>query len=144
MSGNWREIMRGVVHPWTHDVFGHMNVRWYAHYFDDAVFHLYAELGISLQQMIDEHGIHTVTANTTTNYVKELTGGDLIRVEGGLTRVGGKSITLKMRMFHVDTGELHATYDIVEVLCDPSTRKSTDIPHELRERLETNVVSETD
>ena len=142
MSGSWREVMRGVVHPWTHDVFGHMNARWYAHYFDDAVFHLYAEFGMSLQKMVDEHGVHTVTASTTINYVKELKGGDLIRIDGGLIRVGGKSLTFKLKMFHVDTGELHATYDIVEVLFDPNTRKSTEIPPKLREQLEANVVSD--
>jgi len=34
------EILRGVVHPWYCDTFGHMNVRWYSHFFDDAAFHL--------------------------------------------------------------------------------------------------------
>jgi len=35
------EILRGVVHPWYCDTFGHMNVRWYSHFFDDAAFHLW-------------------------------------------------------------------------------------------------------
>lgn len=140
----WREVFRGVIHPWTHDVFHHMNARWYAHYFDDAVFHLYAEFGISLQAMVDNYGVHTVTASTTTNYIKELTGGDLVRIEGGLKRIGGKSISFRLRMLHVDTGELHATYDIVEVLFDPETRSSTEIPAELRTKLAANPLIEAD
>ena len=31
------EILRGVVHPWYCDTFGHMNVRWYSHFFDEEV-----------------------------------------------------------------------------------------------------------
>ena len=32
------EIYRAVVFPWHCDHIGHMNVRWYAHHFDDAGF----------------------------------------------------------------------------------------------------------
>ncbi|WP_292294653.1 hypothetical protein, partial [Marivita sp.] len=32
------EVMRAVVHPWHHDHFGHMNVRHYATFFDDATY----------------------------------------------------------------------------------------------------------
>jgi acyl-CoA thioester hydrolase len=140
MSDGWCEILRGVVHPWHHDQFGHMNVRWYAHFFDDAAFHLYPEFGISLTQMQKEHGVHTVTASATTNFVKELNAGDLIRIEGGVGRIGGKSVTFALRMLSVDSAELHATYDLVEVFFDPETRKSAEIPHAVRELLAAHVV----
>ena len=41
----WMETYRGVVFPWHCDQFGHMNVRWYAHIFDDAAFHIWPLLG---------------------------------------------------------------------------------------------------
>lgn len=140
MSDGWKEIFRGVVHPWHHDQFGHMNVRWYAHFFDDSVFHMYAHAAGSLQAIQDEFGVHTVSAQATTNFIKELTAGDLVRIEGGISRLGSKSITFTMRMLHVDTGELHATYDLVEVFFDPTTRSSAPIPAPLRQRLEQFVV----
>jgi hypothetical protein len=47
------ELLRGVVHPWHHDIFGHMNVRHYAPFFDDASFHFYSRLGLNLDEMMD-------------------------------------------------------------------------------------------
>lgn len=40
------EVYRGVVFPWQCDHFGHMNVRWYAHHFDDGGFHLWTMAGV--------------------------------------------------------------------------------------------------
>ena len=60
------EVYRGVVHPWHHDQFGHMNVRHYAPFFDDATFHLYSSLGLTYPDMIERHGVHTVSAVATT------------------------------------------------------------------------------
>ncbi len=136
MNDGWREVFRGVVHPWHHDQFGHMNVRWYGHLFDDAVFHLYAEAGIGAAAMEAEHGIHTVSANASTNFIKELKAGDLVRIEGGVSRIGTKSVTITLRMRHVDTGAVHATYDLVEVGFDPKTRQAAALPQAIRDRLQ--------
>jgi acyl-CoA thioester hydrolase len=140
MSQGWREISRGVIHPWHHDQFGHMNVRWYAHFFDDAVFMLYPEFGMSLNRVEKEFGVHTVSARATTNFVKELSAGDVVRIEGGVSRLGGKSVSFALRMIHVDTGEVHATYDLVEVFFDPRTRQSAEMPAALREQLSAYLV----
>ena len=132
---NRPEIFRGVIHPWHHDIFGHMNVRWYGHFFDDAAFHLWPALGISLQTMEREHGVHTVTAKTTTNFIKELKAGDLIVVDAAVTRLGNKSVSVELRMKHVDTGEVHATYEFTEVYFDPKTRRSAEMPQAVRDTL---------
>ncbi len=136
----WIELYRGVVHPWHHDHFGHMNVRHYAPFFDDATYHMYTLLGIPYSRMLAEHGIHTVSATAKTAFIKELVAGDLIRIDGAVTRIGGKSTTFRLRMFHADTGELHATYDVVEVFFDPETRGSTAIPDAVRATLERHLV----
>ena len=141
MEAGWNEVMRGVIHPWHHDQFGHMNVRWYAHFFDDAVYHMYAVAGLSLNELLNTHGVHTVSARATTNFVQEAQAGDLVRIEGAITRLGGKSVTLSLRMLNVDTGALHATYDLVEVCFDPETRSSASFPPALRAQLEAQVVS---
>lgn len=130
------ELMRGVVHPWHHDHFGHMNVRHYAPFFDDACYHFWTRLGIGYEGMLAEHGVHCVTAQATTGFVKELTAGDLIAIDGAVTRVGGKSATLGLRMLHAETGALHATYDVVEVFFDPATRKAARMPDPVRDVLE--------
>ncbi len=140
--GDRIELLRGVVHPWHHDQFGHMNVRHYAPFFDDATFHLWTLLDLPYSRMLVEHGVHTVSARATTTFIRELKAGDLIRIDGAVTRIGGRSVTFHLRMFHADTGELHATYDLVEVFFDPETRGSAPIPPQVREKLEAHVVAE--
>lgn len=130
------ELMRGVVHPWHHDHFGHMNVRHYAPFFDDACYHLWMRLGISYETMLVEHGVHCVTAQATTRFVKELTAGDLIVIDGAVTRVGGKSATFELRMLHAETGALHAMCEVVEVFFNPAKRKATQMPDAVRGVLE--------
>ena len=144
MEDKWHEVMRGVIHPWHHDQFGHMNVRWYAHFFDDAVFHMYAAAGLSLNVLLEQHGVHTVSARATTNFVQEASAGDLVRIVGAITRIGGKSVTLTFNMFNIDSGELHATYELVEVCFDPETRKSAAFPPARRTQLEAQLVAADD
>ena len=134
------EISRGVVHPWHHDSFGHMNVRHYAPFFDDATYHLWTMIGLPYSVMLETFGVHCVTASATTNFIRELKGGDLIRIDGAVTRIGSKSCTLMYRMFNADTDELHATYETVEVVFNPATRKSAPMPDAVRSALEAHLV----
>ncbi len=133
------ELLRGVVHPWHLDHFGHMNVRHYAPFFDDAVYHIWTQLGLAYSELLEAHGIHAVTGSATTTFVKELAAGDLIRIDGTVRRIGGKSVAFHLRMLHADTGEVHATYDVTEVLFDPSSRSSATIPDAVRARLQEQV-----
>ena len=135
-GGPWRELLRGVVHPWHHDIFGHMNVRHYAPFFDDASFHFHHMLGSDLAAMLEVHGVHVVTARAETSFLRELKAGDLFAVEGALGRIGTRSVTLLLRMRHVVTNAVHATCEITEVFFDPATRRSTPMPDAVRARYE--------
>lgn len=130
-----REILRGVVHPWHCDSFGHMNVRWYGHFFDDAAYHVWPVYWGSHQRMQTEFSVHTVTARATTGFVKEVVAGDLVIIDCVLTRLGGRSCTFLERMRHVDSGEVHATYEVTEVFFDPASRSSAPMPAPIREAL---------
>jgi len=138
-----RSVATGVVHPWHQDHFGHMNVRHYAPFFDDAIYHFWTRLGAPYSEMLEQFGVHTVTAKATTSFIKELTAGDLIVIDAAVTRIGGKSATFRLSMRHADTGELHATYEVVEVFFDPRTRGSTGIPAALRAKLDAHRPAET-
>jgi acyl-CoA thioester hydrolase len=134
------ELLRGVVHPWHHDHFDHMNVRHYVPFFDDAVYHMWTRLGAPYSRMLSEHGVHTVSAEARTGFVKELKAGDLIVVDGVVSRIGSKSASFHLRMLHADTEDVHATYDLVEVFFDPETRTSAPIPAPVRKRLGEHLV----
>ena len=113
-----------------------MNVRHYAPFFDDASYHLWTVMGIPYSEMIAEHGVHCVAAQVSTKFVRELTAGDLIVIDGAVARLGTKSVTFEMRMHHADTGVLHASCEQVEVFFDPQTRASTAMPSPVRDVLE--------
>ncbi len=129
------ELGRGVIHPWHLDHFGHMNVRHYAPFFDDAVYHIWARMGLGYAMMLAEHRLHMVTAEARTSFVKELVAGDLVVITGGVARIGTKSCTLALSMCHAETGAEHARYDVVEVMFDPKTRRAAPIPAAIREQL---------
>src|SRR5262245_36959160 len=80
------EVYRGVVFPWMCDHIGHMNVRWYAHHFDDAGFHLWSVAGVSQREM-RERGTQVVVAQTTIKYVRELKAGDLIVIRAAFAKI---------------------------------------------------------
>ncbi|MDD7969674.1 acyl-CoA thioesterase [Roseinatronobacter alkalisoli] len=133
---NRLNLLQGVIHPWHHDHFGHMNVRHYAPFFDDASYHMWTRLGLPYSEMLSQHGVHTVAAQATTRFVQELQAGDLIVIDGVVSRIGTKSCCFHMRMLHADSGAVHATYDLVEVFFDPATRKSAPMPPEIRAKLQ--------
>lgn len=137
---NRLDLLRGVIHPWHHDHFGHMNVRHYAPFFDDAGYHMWTELGLPYSRMLAEHGVHTVSAQATTQFIRELQAGDLVMIDGIVSRIGTKSCAFHLRMMHADTGALHATYDLVEVFFDPKTRQSAPMPHYIRDTLQNWLV----
>lgn len=137
---DWMETYRAVVFPWHCDHLGHLNVRWYGHFFDDAGWHLWSQIGMS-HVTFKARGVVTVVANITTDFHHESGAGDLLLVRSAFTRIGGKSITMSQRMTNAETGVLCATQDVVEVFFDMETRKAAAMPDDIRERLEAVVVA---
>ena len=139
----WSEIYRSMVFPWNCDQYGHMNVRWYAHHFDDAGFSLWSVVNCS-QSAMRKLGVHPIVAQTKIDYLNEMTAGDLLVIEGGFTRIGNKSVTHTLRMYNADTRVHCATQDSVEVLFDPEARVSCTMPDDIRDILRAAVVSAGD
>ena len=133
------EIYRGVVFPWMCDHIGHMNVRWYAHHFDDGGFHLWSMAGLSQREM-RERGTQVVVAQTTIKYIRELKAGDLIVIRAGFVKVGQKSVVHVAKMYNADTNAYSAWEETVEVFFDPEQRKAAPMPDDFRERLTARIV----
>jgi len=137
---SWMKTYRAVVFPWHCDHLGHLNVRWYGHFFDDAGWHLWSQIGMS-HVTFKERGIVTVVASIKTDFHHESGAGDLSLVLSAFTRIGGKSLTMSQRMTNTETGMLCATQDVVEVFFDVETRKAAPMPDNIRAKLEAVVVS---
>jgi acyl-CoA thioester hydrolase len=139
-ADGWMATYRAVVFPWHCDHLGHLNVRWYGHFFDDAGWHLWSQIGMS-HVTFKERGIVTVVASIKTDFHHESGPGDLLRVESAFTRIGGKSLTMTQRMTNAETGVLCATQDVVEVFFGMESRKAAAMPDDIRDKLEAVVVT---
>lgn len=139
MSEQWPELYRSVVMPAHCDHYGHMNVRQYAAFFDDAGWQLFPVLGVSLTDL-RARGLASVVATMTIDFHHEIVAGQLILVTGAITRVGGKSHSYELRMFEVDAMKHCATQKATEVCFDTKLRKSAPWPEEIRSTLLKAVV----
>lgn len=135
---SWFETFRGVVHPWMCDQFGHLNVRFYAHVFDDSGFALWPMVGVG-RLAFEAAGVHTVVARTETDFRAELPPGRFIVVRSAFERIGGKSVRYVQELRDADTDVVHAGQRVVEVFFDPATRRACAMPDAIREVLARNA-----
>ncbi len=135
---SWYETHRTVVHAWMCDHFGHLNVRYYAHFFDDAAFALWPMSGIT-RAVFERSGLHTVVARTETDLRRELLPGQVVYVRSRWARIGSKSVTYEQELVDAETGAVHAAQRAVEVFFDPEARAARPIPNEVRAKL-TNLL----
>ena len=139
MADGWTPLTRGVVLPAHCDHYGHMNVRYYAHFFDDAGFQMLNLAGIAMEEL-GERGLGTVVANISIDFHHEIRAGQLTLVDGAFTRLGGKSFSHQLRLFEADTMTHCATQRSVEVFFDTEARAAVPIPDDLRDRISPLVI----
>lgn len=72
----------------------------------------------------------------TVEYKRPLKLDDMIEAFVRIDRVGNSSMTHRIDLCHADTGELHASVEIVSVHVDLAARKSVPIPENVKARLE--------
>ena len=130
----WFELYRSIVMPAHSDVYGHLNVRNYAAFFDDAGWHFPAMAGLKLSE-IQARGLGTVTASLTIDFLHEVKVGQLILIKGAITRVGTKSFSHEMRLYEADSLTHCATQKTVEVCFDTQARRSAPFPAQWKDKL---------
>jgi acyl-CoA thioester hydrolase len=130
----WFDLYRNIVMPAHCDAYGHLNVRYYAAFFDDAAWHIPRMAGLSLDE-IRASGLGTVVATLAIDFLHELRAGQLLLVKGAVTRVGAKSFSHEMRLYEADSMTHCATQKTVEVCFDTRARRSAPFPDEVRDKL---------
>lgn len=131
----WFDLTRTVVLPAHCDGYGHMNVRHYAGFFDDAGWHMLAMAGISLAD-VKRRGLGTVMASLTIEFHHEITSGQLALIRGAVTRVGTKSFSHELRLYEADSMTHCATQKSVEVCFDTRQRKGVPLPEDMKRKLQ--------
>lgn len=121
------ETYRGVVYPHHIDHMGHMNVQYYTAMFDQATWHLFSTLGITLRYVNETH-TGMAALEQRTKYKSELTAGALVVVQSGVIEVGNKTVRFFHRMLDPLTGAEAATTDMVAAHLDRKARKAIALP----------------
>jgi len=134
----WHELTRGIVMPAHCDAYGHMNVRHYAAFFDDAGWHILGKAGVSLSDLRAQ-GLGSVVATLTIDFHHELTAGQLTLVTGAFVKAGHKSFTYEMRLYASESMTHCATQKTVEVCFDTRLRRSAAFPDSVREKIQQMV-----
>lgn len=116
-----------VVHPWLCDAMGHLTTRHYLAMFDDAAYHLFAELGHDTAAAARE-GQGWADVSHHLQYLAELGAGAVVRIEGRVTAIGRSSIQTHFALIDRDTGRTCATLDAKTVCFDLAARKSRPLP----------------
>lgn len=130
MSG-WEDVTKGIVFPWHCDQYGHMNVRWYSHAFDDASFLSWSTLGLDMNAL-HAAGTHTAVARACIEFRQEMRAGTAYVVAGRFPGIGRTSVNLELRMADVASGAVYATQESVLVFCDARQRRPVPVPETVR------------
>ena len=130
----WFELYRNVVMPAHCDVYGHLNVRNYAAFFDDAGWHIPSMAGLKISE-IQARGLGTVMASLTIDFLHEVRAGQLVLIKGAITRVGTKSFSHELRLYEADSMRLCATQKATEVCFDTKKRQGVALPADISAKL---------
>lgn len=132
--------LEGVVEPRFVDAMGHMNVAWYAHLFDRAVWARFAELGLDEAYLARERrGMFALERDT--RYLSELRGGQGLTIHTALVEAREKTLRFVHYMRDVEKEVVSATEEVVAAHIDLETRRTTPFPPALRARFAEAVVT---
>ena len=131
---------RGTVYPWQCDHMGHMNVMWYVGKFDEAVWNLFARVGLT-PGYLRGAGRGMAALEQHIHYRRELLAGDTVAVNSVITGVGDKVVHVRQTMFNAELGHVAASMDLVGVHLDTAARRAAAFPPAIAERLQVELQS---
>lgn len=125
----------GVCYPRECDQVGHMNVAAYVGKFDQATWNFFARVGMDGSYFRDGHGgMGAVDQHLT--YRREVHPGDVLQVTTSVVEIRPKALVFEHVMTDGVSGEEIATCRIHAVHIDTSTRRSSELPDEVRARVQ--------
>ncbi|MEW5888514.1 MAG: thioesterase family protein [Pseudomonadota bacterium] len=121
------ETARGTVHEWQRDHMGHINVRAYMEFFEQACWQFYSMVGLTAS-LLRSGAVHLAAVQQNINYRRELYPGDTIAVRSAVLELREKVLRFRHELYDTGTGEVCADCEFTVVCLDPQTRKSRPFP----------------
>ncbi len=122
---------RGTVYPWHCDHIGHMNVMWYVGKFDEATWHLFAQIGLT-PSYFHASGRGMAAVQQNISYKRELLAGDILEIRSRILEVRDRVLRFAHDMINVDGGEAAASCELTAMHLDRTARRSTDFEANIR------------
>lgn len=138
---SWTETFKGAVMASEYDPEASMNSRLYIERFDQATWFLMHSVGIT-PRSVKAEGRRIAVVRQNFQYVRELQGGELIRIESGFIAVGRKHMRFLHRMFDVETGAMVATSDVTAVQASLESGSSVPLSEDTAERARALTITE--
>jgi len=135
------ETARGTVHEWQRDQMGHINVRAYLEFFEQAAWQTYAALGLTAS-LLRSGAVHLAAVQQNVSYQKELYPGDTIAVRTGVLELREKVVRFRHELYNTETGEVASTCEFTVVCLEPQARKSQAFPAVVAERARSMMIEE--
>ncbi len=117
------------------DLNGHMNMAFYLLVFDQAIDHVWQEIGLGARYL-EETNASTFTLQSQIQYAQEVMVDDPLRIEFQLLGYDQKRIHCFQRMFHAERDYLAATEERMTVHVNMAKRKSAPFPKFIEGTLE--------
>jgi acyl-CoA thioester hydrolase len=133
------ETARGTVHTWQCDHMGHINVRAYGEFFEEACWQLYNVIGITPSLLRAGH-LHMAAVQQDISYKKELLAGDVVEVRSGVLEIRDKVLRFMHELRNGETGELCATSVFTVVCLDSRARRARAFPPEIYAKARARIV----
>lgn len=137
---DWINTFQGVVIASEYDATSFMNSQMYASRFDQATWLLLQAIGVT-PSSIRQEDLRVAVIRQNLQFLRELRGGELVRVRSGFLTVGDKYFRMLHQMFDEDSEAMVATCDTVAVRASRDTGHSVKLPQELRKRAEAHLVT---
>lgn len=100
-----------------------MNVMWYVGKFDEATWHLFAQIGMT-PSYLRASGRGMAAVQQIISYKRELLAGDIIEVRSAILELRAKVLRFAHDMINVETGESAASCELTAVHLDNAARRS--------------------
>lgn len=113
------------------DLYGHVNNARYLEFLEEGRW-LLLERREDLQALMAE-GLQFNVVNVSINYRRPATLGQVLLVDGRLSRVGVRSATVHQEVRRKDDGELVADAEVTFVLVDPAAGRAVPLAGRLAE-----------
>jgi acyl-CoA thioester hydrolase len=117
------------------DMMGHVNVMWYTHLFDEAVYTLWGLFGCGMAYYRSS-GNGSFALEQHVRYLAELRVGDVVTVRSRALGRSDKTFHFIHFLLKDDERVLAATGEFVGVHIDMKTRRSSPFPDEVLKKLD--------